>query len=682
MAGISTSINIVDRASASLNRITESAYETTSAFNGLSSASDAVFDSSNIQEATQELTAFDGAVQEIEADLQQDAVRMQQLENETEDVREEADRLGSSFGGVGKIIAGLGLGYIIKQQVSEAIEYASDLTEVQNVVDTVFGDASDNVNAWSKTTLDAFGLNELSAKRFAGTLGAMLSSSGLDAQAEEMSLRLTELAGDMASFYNLDAEEAFNKIRSGISGETEPLKQLGINMSVANLEAYALSQGIKTSYNEMSQADQTLLRYAYLMETTANAQGDFARTQDSYANQTKLLKENWSAFTGELAARALPTLTAITQMLNSVVTFISENWVVIEPIMMGFLALLGAYTTALIVTKTAALGHAVAEGARAAAAAMAEGATFGATAAQHGFNAALFACPITWIVIAIVALIAGLVALCNWIAEVTGVTESGLGIIVGALTVAGAFIWNLFVGLVDLVLGCLNAFLNPFLKVANFIGNVFTSPISSVIYLFQGLADACLGVLQSIAEAMDYVFGSDMGGTIQGWRDDLKDMADDVVKKYAPEETYQELFRDLSLDAEDLGLKRWEYSDAWDKGNEWGDNLADKLGGYSVDDALADVYTDDGAGSVADMLGNIGSDTSDISDGVNISNENLKYLRDIAEKEAINRFTTAEIKVDMTNHNNISSEADLDGIVNALSDGLLEEMTAVAGGVH
>ena len=173
-----------------------------------------------------------------------------------------------------------------------AIDYASDLAEVQNVVDVAFGESSEKINEWAKTTLNAYGLNQLSAKRYAGTMGAMLKSAGLSGDAvDTMSMRITELSGDMASFYNLSGDEAFGKIRAGISGETEPLKQLGINMSVANLEAFALSQGIKTAYADMSQGQQVLLRYNYLLQTTADAQGDFARTSDSYANQTKLLQE-------------------------------------------------------------------------------------------------------------------------------------------------------------------------------------------------------------------------------------------------------------------------------------------------------------------------------------------------------------------------------------------------------
>lgn len=179
------------------------------------------------------------------------------------------------------------------QFAGDAIEIASDLAEVQNVVDVTFGNGASQIDSWAKAAKTAFGMGELNAKRFAGTMGAMLKSMGMtDAETMDMSTNLVKLAGDMASFYNLDHETAFEKIRSGISGETEPLKQLGINMSVVNLEAFAMSQGIDKAYSSMTQAEQASLRYNYLLQTTAGAQGDFARTAGSYANQLKLFGEN------------------------------------------------------------------------------------------------------------------------------------------------------------------------------------------------------------------------------------------------------------------------------------------------------------------------------------------------------------------------------------------------------
>lgn len=202
-----------------------------------------------------------------------------------------------------------------------ALEAGSDLTEVQNVVDTVFGSMSESVNTWAKNAMTAFGLSETSAKQYASTIGAMLKSSGIAGDAlQTMSLNVASLSADMASFYNLDSQTAFEKIRSGLSGETEPLKQLGINMSTANLEAYALSQGITKSYSAMSQAEQTILRYNYLLQTTADAQHDFERTSTSWANQTRILAEQFTKLKTVIGQGLIQALTPLINIFNTLIS--------------------------------------------------------------------------------------------------------------------------------------------------------------------------------------------------------------------------------------------------------------------------------------------------------------------------------------------------------------------------
>lgn len=202
----------------------------------------------------------------------------------------------------------------------KGVGLASDLQEVQNVVDVTFQDSSGTINQWAKDAATAYGISELQAKKFTGTLGAMVKSMGLsDDQLVEMSTNLTGLAGDFASFYNLDPEEAFNKIRAGIAGETEPLKQLGLNMSVANLEAFALSEGIDKSYKAMTQAEQATLRYNYLMSVSADAQGDYARTSDGFANKQRELSLVTQNLAGELGGKLLPAANeAITLLVDGI----------------------------------------------------------------------------------------------------------------------------------------------------------------------------------------------------------------------------------------------------------------------------------------------------------------------------------------------------------------------------
>jgi len=340
---------------------------------------------------------------------------------------------GRALGAVGVAVSGAAVASVAK----EGIELASNLAEVQNVIDTTFGDSAGKINKWSQTALKSFGLSELQAKQFNGTMGAMLKSSGVSGDAiVKMSEKLSGLSGDMASFYNLSQDEAFEKIRAGISGETEPLKQLGINMSVANLEAYALSKGITTSYSKMDQASQTALRYSYLMNVTKDAQGDFAKTQGSFANQSRLLKTNIQQLVSKLMSGMLPTLTKLAQKGNdlidkftgdparlqimqdkiqgvvdkigdgfnaavSVYTFIRDNWSLIGPIIVGIVSAMTAW-------KAITLGMMVYKGIMAVASAytmLQSGATMAATAAQWGLNAAVLANPMTWIIVGIIAAI-------------------------------------------------------------------------------------------------------------------------------------------------------------------------------------------------------------------------------------------------------------------------------------
>lgn len=224
----------------------------------------------------------------------------------------------------------------------ESIKLASDIEEVQNVIDVTFGQGAAQIEEFAKSAAEAFGLSELSAKQYAGTMGAMLKSSGLaTGAAQEMSTTLAGLAGDLASFYNLDTDTAFEKIRSGISGETEPLKQLGINMSVANLEAYALAQGITKSYNAMSQSEQVLLRYNYLLGVTTDAQGDFARTSGSFANQIRILQLNFDQLRIAVGNALIPIAQAVLPGINAIISALTK------------LATVFAQVTALLFGKSA-----------------------------------------------------------------------------------------------------------------------------------------------------------------------------------------------------------------------------------------------------------------------------------------------------------------------------------------
>lgn len=228
--------------------------------------------------------------------------------------------VGSIKSLAGQVVKTVGItlsaGAIAKGLISigkQSVNTASNLQEVQNVVDVTFGEGAGQVDAWAKAASKSYGLSELAAKQYTGTMGAMLKSMGLaDGEVLKMSTSLTGLAADFASFYNITSEEAFTKIRAGLSGEIEPLRQLGINMSIANLEAYALSQGIEKSYESMSQAEQAALRYSYLLSVSADAQGDFARTADSLANASRITSMNVERVGAGIGKELLPAVTRAT----------------------------------------------------------------------------------------------------------------------------------------------------------------------------------------------------------------------------------------------------------------------------------------------------------------------------------------------------------------------------------
>lgn len=241
-----------------------------------------------------------------------------------------ANNISNSFSGMlKKLVAGFSavkIGQALLNIGKDALEAASDLQEVQNVVDVTFGDSANKVERWAKEAGNQFGLSETKAKQFASTMGAMLKSSGFAAdQITDVSTSLAGLAADMSSFYNLDFDTAFQKIRSGIAGETEPLKQLGINMSVANLNAYALKQGLEKTFEQMSSGEQTMLRYQYLMEATSDAQGDFARTSDGYANSMRTLQSNLEGLKATLGKAFIDVCAEATGALNGFISLLMPD---------------------------------------------------------------------------------------------------------------------------------------------------------------------------------------------------------------------------------------------------------------------------------------------------------------------------------------------------------------------
>lgn len=228
--------------------------------------------------------------------------------------------INQSMAGISRAFK-IGLGYISVRAmvgfVKETTKWGSDVAEIQNVVQVTFGSMTKDIEQFSKSAMDNFGLSELAAKKYSSTMGAMLKSSGIAGEAvRDMSIDLTKLTADMASFHNMSNDEVFTKIMSGMSGMSMPLKELGINMNVANLEAFAMSQGMDKAYRKMSQAEQAMVRYNYLLSVTGDMQGDFSRNAHNWGHQLKILSEQWNTLKATIGQGFINILAPIVTGLN------------------------------------------------------------------------------------------------------------------------------------------------------------------------------------------------------------------------------------------------------------------------------------------------------------------------------------------------------------------------------
>lgn len=385
--------------------------------------------------------------------------------------------------------------------------------------------------------------------------------------------------------------------------------------------------------------------------------------------------------------------TGVLDLLINGASFVVDNWSWISPIVYGLVAAFIAYNAVALITNGINAAMALAEGVKAAALMMSTGATFAQTAAQYGLNAALAACPITWIVVAVIALVAAIYAACSAIAKFTGIANSGFGVIAGGINVVVQFFVNLGLTIANIALGIWNALG----ACAQNIGIAFSNVISGVQAWFYNLLSTALTVVAGICEALNKLpfVEFDYSG--------ITNAASDYAAKAAEASGNIQDFVSVG-DAFNEGMSTFDtwqdgwVGDAFNAGANWGDGVAsgisDAVGGlFDMDLGAATDYGAGGLGTggygdfaMDDLLGNTGqtaANTGAAADALSTSTEELEYLRDIAERDAINRFTTAEVRIDMTGMTNrIEGGADLDGVISTLTDGFTEALLTAAEGVH
>lgn len=399
----------------------------------------------------------------------------------------------------------------------------------------------------------------------------------------------------------------------------------------------------------------------------------------------------------EAMATLANILLNIFELVGTVGGFIADNWSVISPIIYGVIAALAVYAAYLGIVKgieiasaAATAIHSVAMSAKIGVMAALTGQTMAATAAQMGYNGALYACPVVWIIVLIIALIAIIFAVCNAIAKMTGIANSGFGVITGGVNVVIQFFKNLGLTVANIALGIGNAIA----ALASNMMTAFHNAICSVQSWFYNLLSTALSVIEGICSALNKLpfVEFDYSG-ISSAADDYAAKASEAAGNKEDYQSISDAFNEgfTTFDAFQDG---WE-SDAFNAGAAWGDGIADKVSNFSLSDVFGQTdipnvgdytsgFNDAIANSgVGDSIGNIDDNTGKIKDSLDVTEEDLKYLRDIAEQEAINRFTTAEINVDMSGmQNTVNSGDDIDGFMTKLTDSVNEAVDNMTEGVH
>lgn len=559
-----------------------------------------------------------------------------------------------------------------------------------------FGQMADVVARFGNNAKDAFSSSE-EVVAFADLIQKQMTIAGASTQeAANAELQLSQALGSgvlRGDELNSIFEQAPNLIQNIADYLDVPIGKIRemaadgeLSADVVKAAIFSAADDINSKFNEMpmtwGQIWQSMQNTALIaFQPVLQRLNDLANSE---AFQTFIQ--------GAIEAMAILAniLLNVFEVAASVGAFIGDNWSIIAPIIYGVIAALGAYLAIMgIVNAITAISAAI-DATKAAADALAAGQTFLWTVQQYGLNAALAACPITWIIVLIIALIAIIFAVCNAIAKMTGIANSGFGVITGGVNVVIQFFKNLGLTVANIALGIGNAIA----ALASNMMTAFHNAICSVQSWFYNLLSTALSVIEGICAALNKLpfVEFDYSG--------ISSAADDYAAKASEAAGNKEDYQSIS-DAFNEGFTTFDAfqdgwaSDAFNAGAAWGDGVADKVSNFSLSDVFGQTdipnvgdYTSGFADAIAnsgvgDGIGNIDDNTGKIKDSLDITEEDLKYLRDIAEQEAINRFTTAEINVDMSGmQNTVNSGDDIDGFMTKLTDSVNEAVDNMTEGVH
>ena len=559
-----------------------------------------------------------------------------------------------------------------------------------------FGQMADVVARFGNNAKDAFSSSE-EVVAFADLIQKQMTIAGASTQeAANAELQLSQALGSgvlRGDELNSIFEQAPNLIQNIADYLDVPIGKIRemaadgeLSADVVKAAIFSAADDINSKFNEMPMTWGQM--WQSMQNTALIAFQPVLQRLNDLANS-----EAFQTFI-QGAIEAMATLANILlnvfEIAASVGAFIGDNWSIIAPIIYGVIAALGAYLAIMgIVNAITAISAAI-DATKAAADALAAGQTFLWTVQQYGLNAALAACPITWIIVLIIALIAIIFAVCNAIAKMTGIANSGFGVITGGVNVVIQFFKNLGLTVANIALGIGNAIA----ALASNMMTAFHNAICNVQSWFYNLLSTALSVIEGICAALNKLpfVEFDYSG--------ISSAADDYAAKASEAAGNKEDYQSIS-DAFNEGFTTFDAfqdgwaSDAFNAGAAWGDGIADKVSNFSLSDVFGQTdipnvgdytsgFNDAIANSgVGDSIGNIDDNTGKIKDSLDVTEEDLKYLRDIAEQEAINRFTTAEINVDMSGmQNTVNSGDDIDGFMTKLTDSVNEAVDNMTEGVH
>lgn len=704
MAGINARINLIDSLSGPMQRMIASTENLINHINNVESAMDSGFEPSVIEEARHQAEVLSNQMNAVSNSINN-------AENEQQSFNNTVNGGTSAMGGLVAKVMALASAYM---GVNKLVDMSDELTltiarldmmndKVQTTPELLnmvyqsaqnargsLADMADVVARFGNNAKDAFSSSR-EVVDFANLVQKQMTIAGAGTQeASNAMLQLSQALGSgvlRGDELNSIFEQAPNLIQSVADymnvpiGKIREMAQEGkLSASIVKNAIFADADNINAKFQQMP------MTWGQVWTTMSNAATmqlqPLLEKINSIANSPQF--QAFAANAVNAVGLISNALIGLIDLIGSVASFVTDNWGMIEPVVMGIVTALVAYNTVMAITNVLNTISAIRAGVKAAADAMQAGATFAATAAQYGLNSALLACPLTWIIFAIMAVIAVIYAVIAAISKVTGSTISATGIITGVVATAAAFVGNILLGVVNFVIGLFVELTNLIITFANFFGNIFDNPVSAIAHLFSGLFDFILGVVQSAAGLIDTLLGTDLSGGIQGFRNDVAAFVDEKAGKQKYEAD--------KINANDYKLKRFEYSKAWNAGYGFGESIENKAKGmFGTSDGgnvdTANMFS--GAGYTAGKYDAVPADiastaknTKKAADSLDITNEDLQYLRDIAERDVINRFTTAEIKVDMKNNNNISSSTDLDGLISDLTDKVTGALNMAAEGVH